>query len=354
MTKTGFKRPTFEEGLAATRANYGGRLPGADPLLARGVLPVLPHVDAVAAQAMHAHLDNNADEGHPLFAVERLDAWGFVWGVSRRGAAAAVGGADFTGTDGVGIPAGTVLRRQDGVAYATDAAVTIAAGVATAAVTAAGAGLGGNAVAGVALTLSSPIAGVTSSAVVGSTGLVGGADIEDTEVYRPRILDRIAEPPHGGADFDYVKWALAQPGVTRAWVYPKELGLGTVVVRFMMDDSYADGIPLGGDVVAVQVALDTLRPVTADLTVVAPVPVPLALQISGLNPATQEVKDAIDAEQKDLIRREAVPGGALLISRIREAISTAAKEYDHVLVDPIADVTHTTGQIAVFAPTIWI
>jgi uncharacterized phage protein gp47/JayE len=113
-------------------------------------------------------------------------------------------------------------------------------------------------------------------------------------------------------------------------------------------------IPDAGEVAAVQAHIDALRPVTADAYVVAPSAVSLNLTISGLSPATTVVRDAIAAELADLLRREAVPGGTILLSHLREAISIAAGEYNHTLVSPVADVTHTTGQIAVLGTITWV
>ena len=66
-------------------------------------------------------------------------------------------------------------------------------------------------------------------------GLAAGSDAETDESLRARVLRRIQKPPQGGAGYDYVAWALEVPGVTRAWVYPAEMGLGTVTVRFVRD-----------------------------------------------------------------------------------------------------------------------
>ena len=54
---------------------------------------------------------------------------------------------------------------------------------------------------------------------------------------------------------------------------------------------------------------------------------------------------------QDLIRRESEPGGTLLVSHIREAISTAAGETDHELVTPVADVTVQATQITTYGAT---
>jgi uncharacterized phage protein gp47/JayE len=42
-------------------------------------------------------------------------------------------------------------------------------------------------------------------------------------------------PPQGGASADYLAWLLAQPGVTRAWVFSLNRGAGTVDDAFVMD-----------------------------------------------------------------------------------------------------------------------
>jgi uncharacterized phage protein gp47/JayE len=61
------------------------------------------------------------------------------------------------------------------------------------------AGASGNVAGGAALTLVSPIAGVTALAVDGNNGLAGGTDLEDVESWRARIIDMIRNPPAGGS-----------------------------------------------------------------------------------------------------------------------------------------------------------
>ena len=219
-------------------------------------------------------------------------------------------------------------------------------------VTALVAGDAGNADAATPVTLVSPIAGVVSDAVVAALGIAAGADAETDASLRARVLARIQAPPHGGNADDYEQWALAVPGVTRAWVFPLANGAGTVIVRFMMDDTYEDGIPEVLDVAAVQEAIDAVRPVTALVTVAAPVAVPLAFDIR-LTPDTAAIRAAVEAELSDLIFREAVPGGTLLISHIREAISIAAGEVDHTLLTPDADQTVTAAQINTLGTLTW-
>lgn len=348
-----FSRPSLQNLIDRTQGDIEAGLPGADARLRRSNLNVLAGLIAGVSHGLHGHMAWLADQVIPDTAeVEYLDRWATLWlDQPRKAAAAAQGNITFTGTSGTLIPAGTSLIRADGVEYTTDADTTLSGGTATAAVTAVEAGAAGNAIAGVSVTLTTPIAGVTSAATVASGGIVGGSDTESDDDLRVRLLERIKEAPHGGASGDYVTWALEVAGVTRAWVYPQELGIGTVTVRFVRDDD-ASIIPDAGEVVTVQAYIDALRPVTAQLTVAAPVAVPLNFTIA-VTPNTAAVKAAVEAELTDLLRREAEPGGTILLSHIREAISIAAGESNYTMTVPAADVTHTTGQMATMGTITW-
>lgn len=348
-----FNRPTLQQLIDRSVGDIEAGLPGTDAKLRRTNLNVLAKGVAAVSHGLHAYIAWLANQPLPDTAeAEYLDRHATLWlDQPRKPAAAAVGDVDFSGTNGVVIPAGTSLVRADAAEFVTTAEGTIAGGVAAVAVAAVVAGAAGNSFAGITLTLTTPIAGITSTATVAADGLYGGTDTESDSALRARVLARIKEPPHGGAAFDYETWALEVPGVTRAWVYPLELGPGTVTVRFVRDDD-ASIIPDAGEVDTVQAYIDALRPVTAQVTVVAPVAVPLDFTIA-LTPATASVKAAVEAELTDLIRREAEPGGTILRSHIREAISIATGETDHTLTVPAADVTHTTGQMATMGTITW-
>lgn len=347
-----FSRPNLAALIERTLADALSRLTP-EELLRRADAEVYARVLAGASHALHGHIDWLSQQIiYDTAEAEYLERWCNVWGIARNPATAAVGNITCTGTNGTVIPAGTTLARSDGVEYTTNADATIAAGTATAAVTALIAGAAGNAVAATALNLTSPIVGINSVATVAAGGLVAGTDTEDDAALRARLIARIQQPPHGGADFDYVTWALEVSGVTRAWVYAQELGLGTVTVRFVRDDD-ASLIPDAAEVLAVQTYIDARRPVTADITVVAPVAVALNFSIA-LTPNTQVVKDAVTAELTDLLRRAAIPGATILLSHIREAISLAAGETNYTMTVPAADVPHTVGQIATMGTITWL
>lgn len=348
-----FSRPTLKTLIDRAVADINARLPQADARLAVNILNVLAYVNGGAANGLYGYLDWLARQVLPDTAdAEILARWASIWGVTRTAATPATGSATVTGTNGATVPAGTLLQRADGQRYQITADATIAAGTAAASVVAATGGAATNAAAGVNLNLVSPIAGVNAAATVAGAGLTGGSDAELDDTLRARLLKRIQSPPHGGSSSDYVNWALEVAGVTRAWVYPGELGAGTVTVRFVRDNDAGGIIPDATEVAAVQSHLDALRPVTAQLTVVAPIAAPINFTIAA-TPNTAAVQAAITAELQDMLLREAVPGSTILLSHIRAAISLAAGETDHTLVAPAANVANATGYISTMGVITW-
>ena len=347
-----FERPTLQVIVDRISSDIESRLVGADARLRRNVLTVLGRALAGASHGLHGHIDWAQQQLLPDSAEsEYLERWSSIWGISRKPAAAAVGDVVFTGTDGSAIPAGTLLQRSDGAEYTTDADGVVAGGSAIVAVTASDAGASGDTVTGSTLNLVNPVAGINSQATVSAVAINGGADVEDDESLRVRLLDRIQQPPHGGAEWDYEAWALEVSGVTRAWVYPEYLGIGTVGIIIVDDDSDPI-IPDAAKVTEVQDYIDALRPVTAQALVMAPVAVTLNLTIS-LTPNTVAVQTAVMAELEDFFHREATPGGTIYLSRLSEVISAAEGETSHMITSPVADVVHATGEIAVLGVVTW-
>ncbi|HEY9105213.1 MAG TPA: baseplate J/gp47 family protein [Roseateles sp.] len=347
-----FARPSLADLKARAAADIEAGLPGADARLRRSNLAVIASMHAAGFHSLYGYLDWLAlqlmvDTAETVF----LDRYAGIWGVLRVPASFAAGPVAVTGTSGVTVPAGTQLQRSDGVGYTTTADITLASGAAELPVAALVAGAAGNADAGTRMAFVAPVSGVNSSAVVAAAGLTQGADRESDEALRGRVLARIQQPPMGGAKSDYEAWALEVPGVTRAWVYPLENGPGTVVVRFVRDGD-ASLIPDSTEVAAVQAYIDDLRPVTANVTVEAPAAAPLDMTIQ-LTPSTAAVKAAVTAELQDVLQREAMPGGTILLSHLREAISVSAGEVNNVLTSPTTDVTHAAGEMPVLGTITW-
>lgn len=346
-----FERPTLPQLIDQGATEFESRLPGVLARVRRSLVGVINRVVAAGLAALYQYAEWLNKQAWPDQAdAEYLDGHGARWGVSRTEAVSANGTVRFTGADGAVIASGTQVQRADGVLYTTAAEGTVAAGEAFVVVVANEPGQVGNAGLGTAVSLTSPVAGVNAAATAYSA-LANGANQEEDEPYRARILERIRRAPHGGSVDDYEAWTLEVGGVTRVWVYPGEMGVGTVVIRFMRDDD-ASAIPDAGEVATVQAYINDRRPVTAAVTVVAPVAAPLNFTIA-LSPNTAAARAAVTAELTDLLRREAQPGGTLLLSHIREAISLAAGETDHVLSSPAANVVSAAGQIPSMGVITW-
>lgn len=349
-----FDRPTLPTLVTRSEQDFVSRLALSGAILRRSVVAVFARVLAGGFHLLYGNLDFLSKQIFPdTSEVEFLRRQGSLYGINPKAATFATGNATFTGTNGTIVPLGSLVQRSDGVQYQTRAAVTITLGVAVAILDALAAGDVGNASVGVVVTLVSPITSVNSSATVAAGGLTLGSDAENDDDYRVRVIDRLRNPPQGGSKTDYENWARAVPGVTRAWAFPGELGAGTVVVRFVRDDD-SPIIPDAGEVAAVQAYLDAARPVTALLTVVAPVAVALNFTIH-LVPDTADTRAAVTAELQDLLAADnIVPGTTILLTQLTTAIAIADGVTDYVMTVPAANVVYATGQIPTFGVITWV
>lgn len=345
-------RPDLSTLISRNQADIESEIPGANAKLRRTNLNIIAKILSLTAHGLYGFIAYVINQ---LFAATAetsyLDRIASFWLTKPRLAATyATGSVQILGTTNTVIAEGEVLIRDDGIEYVTDSEVIINAGVATVSITCTTAGQTGNAAANTSLTTATTVTGITSITV---QSLSGGTDVEDDDSVRDRVHNRVQNPPHGGAEHDYVTWALEVAGNTRAWVYDQEQGAGTVVVRYVRDND-ADIIPDANEVATTQAYMDALRPVgLKGFYVLAPIPQTLNFQIQ-LTPNTAAARAAVEAELRDMISREAEPGKTLFISHIREAISTAAGEENYVMLTPFVDVTHATGRMATFGTIVWL
>jgi len=353
-----FDRPTLDTLVERISSDIETRITGANSLLRRSVLKVFTRIWAGAIHLLYGFLEYEADQ---LFAssadTEDLENIADEYGITRKAAAKSTGEAGATGGNGILIPEGTELQTVDGVIYETTADVTTALGVATISLEAQEGGSDGNQDAGTTVSFISPIAGIDNDATVDSDGLIGGTDEETDYALRERVLSRKRLPPHGGADFDYVAWALEVSGVTRAWSFPLYQGVGTIALTFVRDDDLSiiptdaqrqtvyDYIiehedPGSGETVGI--------PVTAEPGFFVPALTELSVDFEiNINPNTSEVQAEVQEQLEDLILRDGGPGNTLYLSRINEAISLSANENYHTLVSPSSNVSATAAQVHV-------
>ena len=346
-----FRRPSLPELLARVDQDLLSRLPGAQAALATRLTKALATSQAGVTHGLYGYLQWLERQLFPETCDDELLHLHSA-GVPRRQAAKATGEVTFEGSDDAVIVTGTRLQL-DGQEYETTEEAVIAAGTAAATVEALEAGLAGDQDAGAELRLVSPLPGVSAAAVVVAEGLRGGADLETHSSWRDRILLRRARVPRGGAEGDWEGWALEVPGVTRAWEDPLGMGPGSVVLRIMADDASDGPLPSQQLLDAVLAYIEERKNVQAQVYVVAPDTQAFAPELI-VTPDTEEVRGAAAQALADLVEREGEPGGTLLISRIRAAISLAPGVEDYDLQSPTADVTHATGVLPIWGGVTWV
>jgi uncharacterized phage protein gp47/JayE len=365
-----FARPSLSDLRKQAAQDIASALPGTDPLLRFSNLNILGAVLAGLAHLHYGYVDWIAQQAVPFTASgEFLESWGAMKGVYRNQATRASGQVTFPATNGTVVPSGTQLVRGDGKTFTTTASATAASSVVIVAATAdadpAGLlGAFGNTDAGSVMSLGQAIAGVQSSGTV-TTAFTGGADLESDASLRTRVLLAYQNPPHGGDADDYVNWALAVPGVTRAWCVPHGYGAGTVQMFVMLDDAQAahGGFPQGTNGVATGETRDTvatgdqltvanyifpLQPVTALVYVLAPTPNTVNFTIAGISGASTDTKNAIAAAITGVFRQYGSIGSGsttVQLSYIEAAIAAIPGTAGFVITSPTGNVVSGGGQL---------
>lgn len=314
---------------------------------------VLARTLSGAAFGLYGYLDWIAEQILPDKAdestLERIAA--LRLNQPRKAAQAARGSVSFNAAAGAVLDVDTLLQSSDGRSYKVTAARTTSAGLNSTTIQAVDGGTLGNADAGLELTAVQPVQGIGNAFTVLAPGLTGGVARESLESLRSRVIRSYRIIPHGGSADDYETWALEWPGITRAWSRRNYLGPGTVGVFVMRDDD-PQPIPNAEQLAQVRAYIEPLRPVTAEVYVLAPVMQSVTYTLR-LTPDTSAVRAAVEDQLRDLHSREAGLGQTLLLSHIREAISSATGEQDHRLLAPLVDVTAANNQLLVFGGCQW-
>ncbi|OTP79499.1 Phage FluMu protein gp47 [Caballeronia sordidicola] len=385
-----FQRKTLSTLISEVAADISSALQGADALLRFTVLNVIGKVQAGMSNLHMGYLDWIAKQAVPFTAEdEYLEGWAALKNVFRKGATVASLTAVFPGTVGTPLNAGTQVVRSDGATFTTVATATVASGgTVTVNIVATAPGSAGNTSVGTMVSLGTSVPGIQSTGSITSI-VSSGADVEEDDPLRSRMLAAYQNTPQGGDSNDYEGWALAVPGVTRAWVAPNNFGAGTVVVYTMWDlaevshqgfpqgasgvsqfDKGPGGTPRGvvatGDLLVVADSIVTQQPVTALVYSVSPVANNLTFTISGLTGATSTTRAAISAAISDVFFRNGDPrAGTINRSDVESAIAAIAGTSGFVitLVQGVVGATTTTypgnitsafGQLPVLANVIYV
>ena len=345
---------SLEEALAKTRPTVNPLALSRAVRSARGMLAHIGRAVALELREVHDHISwwgrmyfvNTAEE-------EFVARHASIWGVEPRSATTAIGSVNVAGTAGLALPQGLELSGSDGTIYVTTGAGAIGAnGAASVAVSASRPGPAGNLDAGIRLATLTPFQGI-ASITVGADGIAGGADAESWEDLAAAVLAHIRQRPHGGAAFDYPTWLDRAFDVRAVAVVPEWIGRGSVGVIVALKDGAFGRAPTTDEIEAMQIYLgrfgvaEGVRPVTARVVVVATsiVEVPIRLR---LRPDTVQTRVAVEEAFSRFVatigdaddEKNAGPIGATIEpSRISEAISAAAGEYAHDLMEPAAPYT---------------
>lgn len=367
-----FVRPTLSDLRAQVASDITAGLKTVDGLLRFSNLKILGDALAGLGHLNYGYLDWIARQACPYTATgEYLEAWGALKKVYRKAATAATGKVTFAGTAGVVINAGTEVVRSDGATFSTTASVTVgSAGTAAVTVTATAAGDEGNTSVGSLMTLGSSLTGIGSSGAV-TAAITGGADQEGDSGLFERILEAYQNTPNGGSKTDYVEWAKAVSGVTRAWCNPNGFGAGTVVVYAMLDDANAsyNGFPQGtngisandnrvtagsqaaGDQLTVANVIFVDQPVTALVYVCSPIAKPINFTITGLTSASTATRSAIAAAIAEVFMEYGSPTPAdtaqVPLSAIESAVAAISGTEGFVIASPSTNLANTLGYLPV-------
>lgn len=358
-----FQIPSLEDLLARARAAFRTYLPGSDAwswpnniypsakVMAGGNFEVMGFASYISRMIFASTAPD----------LETLQLHGTEFGLPLLPAAPAHGKVTFTSTTAITVATGAQLQRADGTTYLVTAGSALSiAGTLILPVTCSANGAIANAEEGMPLTVISGLTG-TATAAVGPGDIALGADVEDKESYRQRILFRKRNPPHGGAASDYVIWGRQAPGVTRVFVERLYAGAGTVRVFVFMDGGFPNGIPDNAAVAAVRDYLETVQPASAVVFVAAPVAHPINISIDNLTPDTVVVRNAIADELRAAFLRlgrvagQDTPHGGMpflatpatfSLSWVYQAIANAAGVESFDLLAPTTDTVLQVGETA--------
>jgi uncharacterized phage protein gp47/JayE len=362
-----YEIPTLSQLTRDIRADLGAENPDA---LVRSDADVFGRALAAAVHGMYGYLQYQAKQLLPSSAAEStLLAWQgpfYLRGDKPNAAVQSSGLARFTGNVGAPVDTAVELQRDDGRLFAVETGGVVGAGgYVDLVIKAAAGGFDGDTDAGVWLSLTAGVPGVDATAQVQAGGLTGGADEEDIESYRQRILRVTEAGAQTGRDIDWENWALEVAGVTRAWAAPRLLGLGSMGLYFMRDDD-VDPYPAPAECEAVRLHLEATGAPWGEIFAMAPVAKPVNITLH-IEPDTPAMRAAVTAALREKIAAEASPvkrdasgrtvlpleGVTILRSHLAESISAVPGEIDHVMTVPAGNVVCAVGELAELGVITW-
>jgi uncharacterized phage protein gp47/JayE len=118
---------------------------------------------------------------------------------------------------------------------------------------------------------------------------------ETSPQFLARLLSYIQQPPAGGNQYDYARWARSVAGVANAWCVPLGQGLGTVDVVILAEASSGSIIPAPALLAAVQAYIQSICPTSVQyLRVLAPTVIAQNVTMTTSGPNKNPTQTAAD------------------------------------------------------------
>lgn len=362
----------FERIAATTEQKLSAIKPDIDPTAisravrsSHGMMSLLERPVALEAREIHDHVAFFGRQYFPDTAEEEfVERHASIWGIVPRPATAATGDIYVEGNAGTTLPAGIEFSAINGIIVKTTTPITLDDnGGARIPVKCVVTGTAGNLAAGIATNTVEPFPDI-KRARIAAPGLAGGAEAETWQELQQRVLQRIRQPPHGGAGFDYIEWLSAKFNIRAISVAPDWIGRGSVGLIVAMTDGNSGRPPSADEKEAM---LDYIgrpdspygvRPVTAHVVIVAASAkiLPLRVRVRPFNTATKKaIEDAwaafvLSIGDENDEGNETPIGATIERSRLSEALSAADGEYAHDLIEPTGNIILAKTEYPVAGP----
>lgn len=208
--------------------------------------------------------------------------------------------------------------------------------------------------AGTAITLDSTVDGINNELLVSYNGLSGGADLEDDDEYRERVIEAYQNPVanfNEAAIIQQIKQEVAN--VTRVWVQPITPIIGEVTIYFACDNTGI--IPTGTDVSDVETAVYAILPCNtpeAAVHVYAPTALYIDFDFATLEPSTVAMRTAITERLEELFYTsaevETTLTAELYRAKIANTVDTSGATVESFsLTAPLGDIVPDSGELPV-------
>lgn len=259
-----FTPPTLDETTDLLTRDYKNRFPG-DELGKTSDNWKRLRVTALAVTSLHRHLQVIDRDCMPDTATgDRLDRWGTIYDIARKGATPAkkANALRCTGTLAAALTIGDALTSTSGLRFQVNETTTIPAALfVDLDIIGVDVGSATRLLAGEILTFTAPPAGIDASATLVLALDEDGEDRESDGSYRARILDKIAQPEMGGNAQDFRAWAKEVTGIAEAYVWPLRGGLGSVHLAALKTGQGSSRLLTAPEVASLQTYIDAKRPV---------------------------------------------------------------------------------------------